>query len=103
MRLYRKVEIDPSADEDIDELYDYLVEVMSYDSARRYVLAMIDEVNSLVVYADCFAESRSATIRQVHPRARRMVSHNKKWVYVFYIEDDIVVVDRILKGKMIKG
>lgn len=103
MRLYRKVEIDPSADEDIDELYDYLVEVMPYDSARRYVLAMIDEVNSLVVYADCFAESRSATIRQVHPRARRMVSHNKKWVYIFYIEDDIVVVDRILKGKMIKG
>ena len=117
MRLYRKVEIDPSADEDIDELYDYLVQVMSYDSARRYVLAMIDEVNALAVYADCFAESRSATIRRVHPGARRMVSHNKKWVYVFHIEDEgtasgrsdseaenkIVVVDRILKGKMVKG
>ena len=103
MRLYRKVEIDSSADEDIDELYDYLVQVMSYDSARRYVLAMIDEVNSLAIYADCFAESRSATIRRVHSGARHMVSHNKKWIFVFHIEGDIVVVDRILKGKMVKG
>ena len=103
MRLFKKVEIDPSADEDINELFDYLVQVMSYDSARRYVQTMIDEVNSLAVYADSFAESRSATIRRVYPGARRMVSHNKKWVYVFHIEEDIVVVDRILKGKMVKG
>ena len=30
-----------------------------------------------------------------------MVSHNRKFVYVFHIEDDVVVIDRILKSKMI--
>lgn len=101
MQVYQKVEIDSSADEDINELFCFLVDVMSYESARRYVLAMIDEVNTLAVFADCFVESRSLTIKRIHPRARRMVSHNKKWIYVFHIEDDIVVVDRVLKSSMI--
>ena len=45
--------------------------------------------------------SRYADIRAIHPRARRMVSHNRKWVYVFHIEDGVVVVDRIFPMKMI--
>ena len=101
MQVYKKVKIDPSANEDIDELFEFLIEVMSYEGARRYVMAMIDEVNSLIAFADCYTVSRSLTIKQVHPHARRMVSHNKKWVYVFHIETDTVVIDRILKTKMI--
>jgi len=34
--------------------------------------------------------------------ARHMVSHNKKWTYIFHIEDDVVVVDRIRPAKLIK-
>ena len=30
-----------------------------------------------------------------------MVSHNKRWVYIFHIEDDTVAVDRILPSKLI--
>ena len=101
MQIYKKVEIDSSADCDIDELFDFLIDVMSYESARRYVQAMIAEVNSLTIFADCFAESRSLTIKQIHPHAKRMVSHNKKWIYVFHIESDIVVVDRVMKASMI--
>ena len=53
------------------------------------------------MYADCFAESRSETIRLIHPHARRMLSHNKKWNYVFHIENEWVILDRILPSKMI--
>ena len=35
--------------------------------------------------------------------AFRYVVNNKRWTYVFHIEDDTVVVDRILPSKMIKG
>ena len=55
------------------------------------------------VYADSFRQSRYRDIRAVHPQARHMVSHNKKWVFVFHIEEDTVVVDRILSSKLIKG
>ena len=37
----------------------------------------------------------------IHPQARRMVSHNKKWNYIFHIEDNIVVIDRVMPSKMV--
>lgn len=37
----------------------------------------------------------------INLQARRMVSHNKKWDYIFHIEEGIVVVDRIMASKMI--
>ena len=49
------------------------------------------------------AELRKFLIRQIHPEARRMVSHNRKWVYVYHIEESFVIVDRILPAKMNKG
>ena len=100
MKVYR-VEIGKSVLADVDELKSFLRSVMSREGAHRYIDAMYGELMSLSVCADCFPLSRSATIRTVHPQARRMVSHNHKFVYVFYIEDDVVVIDRILKSKMI--
>lgn len=100
MKVY-KVEIDASAREDIEDLSDFLVTKMSLEGARRYLDTMIQEVLSLSVYADFYTTSRSKTIKMIHSQARRMVSHNKKWNYVFHIEDDIVVVDRIMASKMI--
>lgn len=32
-----------------------------------------------------------------------MVSHNRKWIYVYHIEEQFVIVDRILPAKMNKG
>lgn len=97
-----KVEIDSSAREDIEELAEFLSTKLSLEGARRYLYSMIQEVLSLSVYADVYFKSRSKTIKIIHPQARRMVSHNKKWNYIFHIEDDVVVVDRIMPSKMIR-
>ena len=35
--------------------------------------------------------------------ARRMVSHNRRWIYIYHIEEDVVIVDRIIPAKMNKG
>lgn len=100
MQIY-KVEVGATARLDVEELADFLFDNMSLEGAYKYLDTIGFEMQSLAVYADCFSESRSLTIKQVHPHARRMVSHNKKWVYVFHIEGDTVVIDRILKTKMI--
>ena len=99
MKTYR-VEVDSSAWADIDELTDWIRENMSREGGDRYIDAMICEIYTLTVYADLYQVSRYADIRCYHPRARRMVSHNKKWVYVFHIEGDVGVVDRILKAQL---
>lgn len=95
------VRVEKSALEDIQELYQFLLTVKSKEGAHQYIIAMNDEMMSLSVFANCFALSRSKTIRAIHSHARRMVSHNRKYVYVFHIEGDIVYIDRILKASMV--
>lgn len=100
MRTYR-VEVDASAWADIDELTDWIRDNMSRAGGDRYIDAMICEIYTLSVFADLYQESRYEAVRRCHPHARRTVSHNRKWAYVFHIESDVVVVDRILKAKLI--
>lgn len=102
MKTY-DVRILSSAEADIDELADFLFEHLSRDGAYRYLDFMRQEVLSLSIYADCFSESHSKTIRSFHPKGRRMISHNHKWVYVFHTEGDCVFVDRINASTRIVG
>ena len=100
MKTY-KVKVLQSAEADIDELADFLFEKLSKEGAYRYLDFMMQEVLSLSVYADCFSEAHSNTILSIHPKARRMVSHNHKWAYVFHVEGDTVLVDRIVPSSSI--
>lgn len=90
-----------TAEADIDDLADFLFENLSRESAYRYLDFMRQEAKSLSIYASCFSESRSKTIQAIHPNARRMVSHNHKWAFVFHIENETVFVDRILHSSIL--
>ena len=95
------VVINKSAVADLDNLLDFLKAIMSYKGALRYIETMISEVQSLSIFAGLYQPSRSITLRRIHPQARRMLSHNRRWNYVFHIVGDFVVVDRIIPSKMI--
>ena len=86
---------------DMDALYEFLISVMSKEGANRYIDMITNEVLSLSILANVYSPSQYADIRRYHPQARRMVSHNKRWVYIFHIEDDSVIIDRILPAKLI--
>ncbi len=88
---------------DMAELLKFLKAMMTEEGAVRYANNMRTEVKMLSVYADCYGRTTSVTLRLIHPEARRMVSHNRKWVYVFHIEDSFVIVDRILPSKLNLG
>lgn len=99
MKTYN-VKILDTAEADIEELADFLFENLSRGSAYRYLDFMRQEAKSLSVYASCFSDSRSKKIQAIHPNARRMVSHNHKWAFVFHIEGETVFVDRILHSSV---
>ena len=96
-----RVKISRKVQRDVEELSDFLLTVLSKEDARRYLDTMIAEVMSLALFADLYRTSPMADIRQYHPKARRMVSHNKRWVYIFHVEEDTVIVDRIRPAKTI--
>ena len=100
MKTYNVI-IKSAAEADLMGLALFLRKVMSVEGAWKYHQNMLHEVQSLSILADLYPPSRYADIRRYHPHARRMVSHNKRWVYIFHIEDDTVVVDRILPSKLI--
>lgn len=75
MKTYR-VRISRKSWRDVEELSDYLLTVISIEGARKYLDTMIAEVQSLALFADLYRPSTMADIRQYHPKARRMVSHN---------------------------
>ena len=73
MRTY-KVRISLAARADMAELRKFLKAMMTEEGAVRYANNMRAEVKMLSVYADCYGRTTSATLRLIHPDARRMVS-----------------------------
>lgn len=101
MKIY-EVRINLSAQADMENLRIFLDSMLSEEGAFRYANNMRHEIESLSVFADCIGRSSSKTIKKIHPDARRMISHNRRWIYVYHIEGDLVLVDRILPAKMNK-
>lgn len=102
MRIY-EVRISQSARQDMADLRAFLDEMLSEEGAVRYANNMRAEIKMLSVFAGLYGRTTSSTLLHIHPDARRMVSHNRRWIYVFHIEESFVVVDRILPAKMNKG
>lgn len=102
MQIY-EVRISRAAYADMANLRTFLNGMLSEVSAKCYANNMRNEIKMLSVYADCFGRATSKTLLSIHPEARRMVSHNHRWLYVFHIEGSFVIVDRILPAKMNKG
>ncbi len=102
MQVY-EVRISHTAHVDMANLRAFLNTMLSEDSAIRYANNMRTEIKMLSVYADCFGRTTSKTLRSIHPEARRMVSHNHRWLYVFHIKGNYVIVDRIIPAKLNKG
>ena len=102
MQIY-EVRISHGARIDMAELRKFLKAMMTVEGAIRYANNMREEIKMLAVYADLYGKSTSLTLRKIHPEARRMVSHNRKWVYIYHIAESFVIVDRILPAKLNKG
>ena len=102
MQVY-EVRISRAAYADMASLRVFLDSMLSEEGAIRYANNMRAEIKMLSVYADCFGRTTSKTLLSIHPKVRRMISHNRRWLYVFHIEGSFVIVDRILPAKMNKG
>lgn len=101
MKIY-EVRLSNAAYADMDELRKFLYAMLSEENAIRYANNMRAEIKMLAMYADCYGRSTSKSLRRIHPEARRMMSHNRKWIYIYHVEDSFVIVDRILPAKMNK-
>ena len=86
---------------DLDDMVAYITSIRTLESALRYKDRVVRQLDSLTYAADTFPYSRKRSIKLIHPQAKTLSIMNHKRTVVFHIEDEFVIVDRILVEKMI--
>ena len=102
MQIY-EVRISHSALQDMASLQRFLDAMLSEENAIRYANNMRAEIKMLSLFAGLYGKTTSKTLLSIHPEARRMISHNRRWIYVFHIEAGFAIIDRIIPAKINKG
>ena len=100
MRKYR-VEYDIEAEADIAALVAWVSEKTSIDYSRKYINRFFDEIEVLSYLAPILPESKFKQPKRYHPETKTYVVGNKKLTVIFYIEEDYVIVDKILPSALI--
>lgn len=100
MRKYR-VEYDIEAEADIAALVAWVSEKTSIDYSRKYINRVFDEIDVLSYLAPMLPKSKYELPKRYHPEAKTYVVGNKKLTVIFHIEEDYVIVDKILPSALI--
>lgn len=95
MREY-KVKILDTVLADIDDVADFIVSVSTPEHAIEYTRRLGAEIMSLSYLADVIPESPWQTIKRYHPHAKQLRTRNKRLTIIFHIENDLVIVDKII-------
>lgn len=100
MRKY-KIVVSEDVDKDFNDIADFITSLNTVDSAIVYKNNLIAEIAELSYLADSIPCSDHKTILKYHPKAKRLLTKNKKWNVIFYISGDFVFIEKILPSKMI--
>ena len=97
----KKVILSDEAQEDIDDVSDFIIAVSRPSHAVRYAHEMLSELNTLSYMAVALADSMYVYPKRFHPEAKMMKLHNKPLCAIFHIEGEFVIVDRIIHSSMV--
>lgn len=88
---------------EIQTIADFIISISTPEHAIRYKNQLMSEIATLSYMADIINYSRWKTAKRFHPKAKRLITKNRKWNIIFHIDGNDVVIDKLLPSKMIKG
>ena len=100
---YYKVAISKNVFTEIEEITDFIIKISTPEHAIKYKNQLISEIAALSYMADVINYSQWKVAKRCHPKAKRMITKNKKWNVVFHVERFNVIVDKIIPTKMVNG
>lgn len=89
--------------DELDSIADFIISISTPEHAIRYKNQLINEIGELSYLAGPMAYSQWKTAKEIHPKAKRLITKNKAWNVIFHIDGDFVIVDKLIPSKMIKG
>lgn len=102
MKVY-KVQINKSVVADLEQIKDFIVEKVNFFRAETYAAELYAEIMSLSYLADYIKETQWKTGKKFSRHEKVLLTRNRKWSVFFHTYRDIVIVDKILPQKMVKG
>lgn len=100
---YYKVAISKNVFTEIEEIADFIIKISTPEHAIKYKNQLISEIAALSYMADVINYSQWKVAKRCHPKAKRMITKNKKWNVIFHVEGFYVIVDKIIPTKMVNG
>lgn len=86
---------------DFDRLSVFATEQHTPDFAKRYTAKLRKEIEDLSILAGIYHESEYRIPKLYHPHAKTMTIGKRKLTVIFHIEEEYVIVDKILPSCMI--
>lgn len=91
-----------------DDVENYFVDLMRFvaskytlETAIRYAKRIREEIETLSYLAPILPESKYKQPKRYHPEAKTYAITKKKLTVIFHIEEDYVIVDKILPSALI--
>ena len=86
---------------DLYEIASFIVSKNNYSLAQSYMLMLYNEIKTLSYLADAIPFTKWSFISTRYPYCKSHISKNKKWNIIFRIEDDFVIIEKIIASKLI--
>jgi hypothetical protein len=86
---------------DLYEIASFIISKNSYSLAKSYMLMLYNEIKSLSYLADFIPFAKWSYILARYPNCKSLITKNKKWNIIFRIENNFVVVEKIISSKLI--
>lgn len=98
---YYKVSVSKTVLAEIEEIADFIISISTSEHAIRYKNQLIAEIATLSYLADVINNSGWQTAKRYHPNTKHYITNNKKWIVIFHIDEDYVIVDKLMPSKMV--
>lgn len=89
------------AGSDLDEIANYIAREFKSASGHNFVNRILGQIQALSYSAGTYRESPYAMVKLIHPHAKTMNIINHRWMVVFHVDGDYVIVDRIIRSSRI--
>ena len=86
---------------DLGEIAEYIANVFKSASGHKFINRILGQIQALSYSAGTYRESPFAMVKHIHPHAKTMNIINHRWTVVFHIDDEFVVIDRIIRSNRI--
>jgi len=86
---------------DLYEIASFIISVNNYSLAQKYLFMLYNEIKTLSYLADVIPFAKWSFISTQYPNCKSLITKNKKWNIIFRIENDFVIVEKIIASKLI--